>query len=405
MVSTSRLLDLLDSTFPFTMHTFLASLVYIILLILTVVSAAPTKRQEGRSFKVRHVPNGNYTRNARTAMRRAYGKFGWDLPDALRIDPPTGTVEKAATGTAGEADAVFTPDPFDAQYLAPVTIGGQTVMMNFDTGSSDLWVFSSELPSQESAGHAIYNPAQSSTFKELSGSTFSIRFGDSSFASGVVGTDTVNIGGATVTSQAVELATDVSESFVTTVASSGLVGLGFSKINTVKPTPQKTFLDNIKSSLAQPVFTADLKHAAKGSYEFGVIDSSKFTGSLTYVDVDADSGFWQFPSNSFSVGDGPTQVNTDGNPAIADTGTSLLLVDPSIAEGYYDKVIDAKFNEDEGGFTYPCSSPLPDLHLALGDNYVATIPADVLTYAQISQNCMFYPLVHKPGFHVEEYKR
>jgi len=48
-----------------------------------------------------------------------------------------------------------------------------------------------------------------------------------------VGTDTVKIGGTTVTGQAVELAKQVSSTFVSD-SSDGLVGLAFSSINTGK---------------------------------------------------------------------------------------------------------------------------------------------------------------------------
>ena len=41
-----------------------------------------------------------------------------------------------ASGDTGEVSN--TPTSSDAQYLSPIKIGGQTLMMNFDTGSSDL---------------------------------------------------------------------------------------------------------------------------------------------------------------------------------------------------------------------------------------------------------------------------
>lgn len=93
------------------------------------------------------------------------------------------------------------------------------------------WVFSSLLPSSEQTGHNIYTPSESSSYQALSGYTWSIEYADGSSASGSVGTDTVTIGGTTVQGQAVELASEVSSTFVSD-ASDGLVGLAFSSINT-----------------------------------------------------------------------------------------------------------------------------------------------------------------------------
>ena len=86
-----------------------------------------------------------------------------------------------------------------------------------------------------------------------------------------------------MTRQAIELATSVSSAFVSDADSDGLVGLAFSTLNSVSPRPQKTFFDNIMSELAQPVFTAALDLDGSGTYEFGTIDASKFTGNLMFT--------------------------------------------------------------------------------------------------------------------------
>jgi hypothetical protein len=56
----------------------------------------------------------------------------------------------------------------------------------------------------------------------MNGASWSISYGDGSGAAGVVGKDVVNIGGVTATSQAVELATAVSQSFSRDTNNDGL---------------------------------------------------------------------------------------------------------------------------------------------------------------------------------------
>lgn len=317
----------------------------------TFALAAPQHVQK-RSFKVERVPNPAY--NGRTpgagtrALMKAYRKYNMALPEGLvaamnanaAANAPTladtlsnsaavsenkgnakaassapaapkstgGATAKAGNATAGTGLVTATPEQGDVEYLSPVTIGGQTINMDFDSGSSDLWVFSTELTAANQAGHTNFDPKKSTTFATVTGATWSISYGDGSGAAGNVGTDTVNIGGATVTKQAVELATAISASFVQDTASNGLVGLAFSKLNTVKPTQQKTFFDNAMPSLTMPVFTADLRKAAVGAYEFGNIDATKFNGSLAWAPVNTTNGFWQFSSSKFQVGTGASTL-------------------------------------------------------------------------------------------------
>lgn len=216
----------------------------------------------------------------------------------------------------------------------------------------------------------------------MKGASFQISYGDGSGAAGNVGTDTVNVGGATVTAQAVELATAVSKSFVQDTNNNGLLGLAFSKLNTVQPQQQKTFFDNVMPSLAEPVFTADLRANATGAYEFGRVDTSKFTGQMTWVPINDTQGFWQFASESFSVNGGATQQGTAGAQAIADTGTTLVLADPVAVQAYYSQVQGAVNDAQAGGFVFPCNTQMPDLALDIGGT-PATIKGADINFAQV----------------------
>lgn len=152
--------------------------------------------------------------------------------------PSTGSSGSGSSGSGETAEVDAVPESGDSAYLEAVSIGGQTLNLDFDTGSADLWVFNTQLPSSELGSHTAFDPSKSSTFKSVSGDTWQIKYGDGSSASGNAGTDTVKIGGATVTQQVVELATSVSGSFVRDQNSDGLVGLAFSSINTGKFTPR-----------------------------------------------------------------------------------------------------------------------------------------------------------------------
>lgn len=384
---------------------------FYVIAFINLVLAAPHPAQK-RSFKVERVANPNYvgrTPGAGTrALIRAYNKHSMTLPaslvEALKsgdTNPafPEGTKSEAkakATGTAtataasgsgtggaGTGIVVATPEIGDTEYLSQVNIGGQTMTMDFDSGSSDLWVFSTQLSTAAQSGHQNYDSTKSTSFKTMTGATWSISYGDGSGAAGNVGTDTVNIGGATVTGQAIEMATAVSASFISDTQSNGLVGLAYSKLNTVRPTSQKTFFDNAMSQgLAMPVFTADLRKAAAGSYEFGNIDSTKFNGSLTWAPINTTQGFWQFSSEKFTVGDGAATAVPNGQ-AIADTGTTLMLADTNIVNGYYSKVQGAINNQTIGGVTFPCTATLPDLAVDIGGTYMAIIRGDDINYAPV----------------------
>lgn len=228
---------------------------------LSAVSAAPVE-EKGHTFTVHQVRNPKHVKNGALALAKAYRKFGAPFPEYLTsaLNQTYANTKRATTGSA-----VTTPEEYDVEYLTPVSIGtpAQTLNLDFDTGSADLWVFSTELSSKYQSGHGVYNPSSSSTSKKLSGSTWDISYGDGSGASGDVYTDVVNIGGVSFASQAVEAASTISTEFTEDTDNDGLVGLAFSSINTVSPKSQKTFFDNVKSSLSSPLFAANLNHDAR----------------------------------------------------------------------------------------------------------------------------------------------
>ncbi|KAF2816068.1 aspartic protease PEP1 [Mytilinidion resinicola] len=332
-----------------------------------LVAASPVSLEKRKAFTVEQVEKGKFVRNGAASVASTYLKYGKPVP------------ANVAAAAAAQGSVTASPsDDYDSSYLCPVDVGGTTMELDFDTGSADLWVFSSLQPSSQTSGHAVY---QASSSKIKSGYTWDISYGDGSGASGKVYADKVVVGGVTATSQAVEAATSISTQFQQDTNNDGLLGLSFSSINTVKPKAQTTFFDTVKSTLAKPLFGVDLKYHAPGTYDFGFIDTSKFSGALTYVDVDNSQGFWGFTASGYIVGNG-TQSSTSIS-AIADTGTTLLYIPLSAVKAYYKQVSGAKLDSSQGGYTFPCSASLPDFTAIIGGTK-HTVPGKYINYSPIS---------------------
>ncbi|KAJ5569958.1 Aspergillopepsin-1 [Penicillium hispanicum] len=296
----------------------------------------------------------------------------------------------------------------DSMYLAQVGIGtpAQNLNLDFDTGSADLWVWSTKLPSatlSEHKNHTVFDPSKSSTFKDKEGSTWKISYGDGSSASGTVGNDDVNVGGVVVKGQAVELADTMSTQFASGTGD-GLLGLAFSRINTVKPQPVSTPVQNMISQSDIPkssaLFTAklgswrDANEPDKGAsfYTFGFIDQDtvKAAGEeISYTPVDNSQGFWMFDSTSATVNG--KSITRSGNTAIADTGTTLALVDDSTCQAIYDAIEGAYYDNDSQGYIYPSDTTadkLPVVSFAVGGKQFAVQKED-LGFAQAKSGYVY----------------
>ncbi|ESZ98352.1 aspartate protease [Sclerotinia borealis F-4128] len=347
-----------------------------------VAQAAPAPATFAQSSSAHSVPaihNPNYVRNGTASLLKAYAKY--------HIQPTQPMSDAFLSALQKRQDSSASAIPSDGvEYLVPTTVGGQTLNLDLDTGSADLWVFSSLLASSSRSGHDYYTSSKSSTYKALSGYTWSIQYADGSGASGLVGTDTVTIGATKVTGQAVELANKVSSTFVSDQAD-GLIGMAFSNINTVSPRSQSTFFDNAQSSLNAPLFAAYLPVNASGAYDFGYTDSSKYTGDITYAPVNSGNGFWEFPSTSYKVG--ATTHSASGFTGVADTGTTLLLMSDSANMAYYSQVSGAEYSSTYGGYVFPCSAKLPTLSIRIGTTAYATIPASLLNFGVASGNTCY----------------
>lgn len=229
----------------------------IVLSFVALVSAILSQETHNkRSFSLRQTRNPSFKPHGPAQLTKAYAKFGAPIPRGLS-ETIDSRMFKRHNGSVNA-----TPEAPDIEYLAPVSIGTppQVFNLNIDSGSSDLWVFSTKTPTSQINGQCLYDPSKSNTSKELPNATWFLNYGDDSSSQGVVYTDVVNVGGLSVENQAVQAATIVSNDFTVDKNTDGNLGAAFGILNSVQPVPQRTFFDNLVSKLDQPVWTADLKY-------------------------------------------------------------------------------------------------------------------------------------------------
>lgn len=124
--------------------------IFLFLLLTYHAISAPTPfhpQREGRSFKVDRVRRADYIAHGPTALRKVYRKygivptaFGLNLEDLEPINVKhahsAGNRSISEPDRTGSVSATSVQN--DAEFVSPVIIGGQKIIMTFDTGSSDL---------------------------------------------------------------------------------------------------------------------------------------------------------------------------------------------------------------------------------------------------------------------------
>ncbi|KAF9358523.1 Type I transmembrane sorting receptor [Mortierella sp. AD094] len=324
---------------------FTATILSLAIATLAFTEAAPTGPAHS-GHEIPLVRKENHNKNFRSAMAKLanrYPQLGLKVPEPIHSDAVgTGSVPLVDVGS-------------DSEYYGTVSVGtpAQTVRLDFDTGSSDIWFPTSTCTTSACKAHHQFNTAKSSTYKK-DGRSWTISYGDGSSSSGILGSDMVSVGGVSVR-QTIGLATDESAQFAQS-PEDGLFGLGFDTIESVAGV--KTFLDNAiaAKALKNPVVSAYLPSIRRnggkgGAYLFGDIDTTKFTGALTYVPV-TKQGYWQVAVGGVSYNGKSLGQSSQG---IVDTGTTLIILGTSAAAAVHKNIKGAVNDSQAGGWTVPCS--------------------------------------------------
>ncbi|KAK6095666.1 hypothetical protein MT418_004342 [Batrachochytrium dendrobatidis] len=211
----------------------------------------------------------------------------------------------------------------DAQYYGRIALGTppQSFLVQFDTGSANLWLPSTRCSDPACVKHSQFNRLLSSTWTSLT-QTFSIQYGTGSL-SGVMSSDTFYMAGLTVTNQSfAESVSQPGTTFINTKYD-GVLGLGMREIsiNNVA-TPMENM--HAQGLIPAGVFGLYLtKNSAPGSVlTIGGYDPSHVDGSITWLPL-SKRQFWQVGLTSVTF-NGTTLIQNA--QAVFDSGTSLIAI-------------------------------------------------------------------------------
>ncbi|CZR64218.1 aspartic proteinase, pepstatin-sensitive [Phialocephala subalpina] len=282
----------------------------------------------------------------------------------------------------GDEHKVPVSNFLNAQYFSEITIGTppQSFKVVLDTGSSNLWVPSSECGSIACYLHTKYDSSSSSTYQK-NGSSFEIRYGSGSL-SGFVSEDVMTIGDLEIKDQIFAEATEEPGLAFAFGRFDGILGLGFDTISVNKIPPP--FYNMIEQGLLdEPLFAFYLgstENDAEGSEAtFGGVNKDHYTGKITEIPL-RRKAYWEVDLDAISFGDSTAELENTG--VILDTGTSLIALPTTLAE-LLNKEMGAKKGYN-GQYTVDCAKrdELPDMTFTLSGFDFSITPYDYILEVQ-----------------------
>jgi len=272
----------------------------------------------------------------------------------------------------------------DILYMGNVSIGGNEYTVQLDTGSSDLWIATTDTIPDSNVTSLTYN----------------ISYGIG-FAEGHIVTAPVSFANADVQAQAFLLATDA-DNPISGYGAAGIMGLGFTSLSSIDSAVNKSGGSWGRSFLYN-VFQAEPDTPNFITFALQRVDDSEddITGSFTigeYADNLNDvanmPNISTFPVESPNrwtlLLDGlyvsgvsqPLTSQVLGAPsakivALIDSGTSYTYADVNTVNALYSSIQGGSYDNSSGTWSVPCDAEV-DVTLVFGGNPYPLHPLDVV---------------------------
>lgn len=273
-------------------------------------------------------------------------------------------------------------------YFAKVQVGSppQTIRVQIDTGSSDLWFPGNNNPNcpqgadtqiDENDPHqqdfdyclksAIYDPNASSTWKaDYSKGPFSIEYVDGSYAKGTWGTDNLQWDDVTVPNFFLASANNSNASSVFGIART----TDESSVQGENPFqypnyPARLKQDGLISKIVYSLYPNENPYTASGDIDisllFGGVDSAKYSGDLTVFPIDSGNDLSiTLTGISTSVLGNTQSAFTFPLSAVLDSGTTYQALPFFLVQQLASSLGGSGEVDGQGYFVVPCEYSADD---------------------------------------------
>ena len=227
--------------------------------------------------------------------------------------------ERRAAHYSATGEHIAVKDYMNTQYFIDITIGSndQKFTVVPDTGSSNLWVYSSKCHSVACMTHSKYNASKSDTYKE-DGQAFDITYGSGS-VNGFVSRDIARINGDIEAEMGFGEIQKVDGKTFLISQMDGIIGLAYDQISVDK----------------LPTFIAETSSLSERSFAF-YMKNNPDTSYMTMPGIDEEAGLEEIAQHNvieqtywnlnFAKMSGPNgDVDVTGYKAAIDSGTSLIM--------------------------------------------------------------------------------
>ncbi|KZV75095.1 acid protease [Peniophora sp. CONT] len=311
-------------------------------------------------------------------------KYNYTNPsDCSTMLPAASGSRRSLQSRQSQGNANLTDFGQDVSYFASIDVGSpaQTFDVVMDTGSSDLWIETTQCTNCP-RGSAQLDTGRSSSISTTSNDV-SFSYGQGR-AQGTMATDSVSLAGFNISSQTFGAVTQIFDNVVPNAAS-GIMGLAFQSLARTGATPfWQALLNN--NQLSNPEFSVYLarnqqKGASStssndgGSITFGGRNTTLFQGDVDFQNFPSgtSNAFWYQNVASLTVNGNSVGINS-GLAAI-DTGTTLLGGPQDSVSDFWNQVSGSR-SIGNGMYSYPCSTSL-NVTISFGGRSFPINPSDL----------------------------